>query len=425
MASNNIAQHLKTGASTVQRAVESGIAHLNTENASLDGRTIQIEGKSVLNFSSCSYLGLDQHPALKQGIIDATNRYGSQFSSSRAYVSLGLYEEFEFYLEEMFGSPVIATASTTLGHLSALPVLINEKDVVILDHQVHASVNMAVQLLKSTGVRVEMIRHNNMDMLENRIKKLESKYQRIWYLADGVYSMFGDYAPLMGLSSLLNQYESLHLYIDDAHGTSWTGEYGKGYAKTWLNGHPRVVVAASLNKSFACAGGAIIFPNREMKEMVRLAGGTLIFGGPIQPPMLGAGIASAKLHLSDELPMHQAQLRQKIANFREFAKRHNVPLMKPNGSPIFFIPVGTPDPGYVLVKRMLDRGFFMNIAVYPSVPYNQTGMRLTIHNHLHTEDLLRLTHALAEELPKVIQITNEKTLSLMPTSKMPVVPNTI
>ena len=425
MASNNIAQHVKSGVANFHRAVADGIAHLSTENQSLDGRKIQVDGRTVLNFSSCSYLGLDQHPALKRGIIDATNRFGSQFSSSRAYVSLGLYDELESLLGQMFGSPAIATASTTLGHLSAIPVLINSNDAVILDHQVHASVNMAVQIIKSTGVRVEMVRHNSMDMLENRIKKLQSKYKRIWYLADGVYSMFGDYAPMVGLSSLLNQYESLHLYIDDAHGTSWTGENGKGYAKTWLNGHPRVVVAASLNKSFASAGGAIIFPNEEMKSQVRMAGGTLIFGGPIQPPMLGGAIASAKVHLSDALPILQAQLRQKIANFREFAKRLNVPLMKPNGTPIFFIPVGTLDNGFVLVQRMLERGFFLNLAAYPSVPLNQTGIRLTIHNHLYTEDLLRLTQGLAEELPKVLNMHEEKTLSLMPKKRIPVLPNTI
>lgn len=424
MASNNIAHHLRTAANTVRRAVETGVAHLNTEDDVLDGRTVQIDGKSKLNFSSCSYLGLEQHPALKQGAVEAAKRYGTQFSASRAYISLGLYEELEDMLEKIFRSPVIATPSTTLGHLSALPVLVQPSDVVILDHQVHASVNMATQILKSMGVRVEMIRHNHIDMLESRIKKLQHKYKRIWYLADGIYSMFGDFAPMMGLSSLLDQYESLHLYIDDAHGTGWTGEHGKGYAKTWLNGHPRMVVTASLNKSFAAAGGAIILPNNELKQQVRDCGGTLMFGGPIQPPMLGAAIASARLHLSDELMLHQAKLRQKITNFRDFAARHNIPLMKPNNSPIFFIPVGTPDPGYVLVKRMIDRGFLLNLAAYPSVPYNQTGMRLTIHNHLRTEDLLRLTQTLAEELPRVIgkQKVSEASFQV---AKVPVLAQTI
>ncbi|MEM7368590.1 MAG: aminotransferase class I/II-fold pyridoxal phosphate-dependent enzyme [Bacteroidota bacterium] len=424
MASNNIAHHLRSAASTIRRAVETGVAHLNTEDSEISGRTITIDGKSKINFSSCSYLGIEQHPALKQGTIEATKRYGTQFSSSRAYVSLGLYEELEDLLGRMFNSHVIATPSTTLGHLSALPVLVQPTDVVILDHQVHASVNMATQILKSMGVRVEMIRHNNIDMLENRIKKLQSKYKRIWYLADGIYSMFGDFAPLMGLSSLLNQYECLHLYMDDAHGTSWTGEHGKGYVKTWLNGHPRVVVAASLNKSFGAAGGAIIFSNKEWKQQVRDCGGTLMFGGPIQPPMLGAAIASARLHLSDELMLLQAHLRQNISNFCEFASRHGIPLMKPNSSPIFFIPVGTPDPGYTLVKKMLDKGFLLNLAAYPSVPYHQTGMRLTIHNHLRTEDLLRLTQTLAEELPKVIGKLAEVSPT-NPISPIPVLASTV
>ena len=73
-----------------------------------------------------------------------------------------------------------------------------------------------------------MIRHNNMEMLEDMIRENPNKYDQIWYMADGVYSMFGNLAPMDDLLTLLEKYENFHLYIDDAHGMSWTGKYGRG-----------------------------------------------------------------------------------------------------------------------------------------------------------------------------------------------------
>ena len=104
------------------------IIHHCTEDTTLNGRTITLNGKTLLNFGSCSYLGLEQHPDLKTGVIDAVTKYGTQFSSSRTYASLGLYQELENGLKATFGKPVIVTASTTLGHLATIPVIIGEND---------------------------------------------------------------------------------------------------------------------------------------------------------------------------------------------------------------------------------------------------------------------------------------------------------
>jgi 7-keto-8-aminopelargonate synthetase-like enzyme len=121
----------------------------------------------------------------------------------------------------IFQNETIVTPTTTLGHIAAIPVLVNKDDAIILDHQVHASVQMAVQLVKAKGVFTCMIRHNRLDMLAEQIKKLRKKYKRIWYMADGVYSMYGDAAPMEALTKLADEFEQLYLYVDDAHGISW------------------------------------------------------------------------------------------------------------------------------------------------------------------------------------------------------------
>ena len=89
-----------------------GIAQLSTEDKQLDGRHVTFGNKQLISFGSCSYLGLEQHPLIKQAAIEAIEKFGTQFSSSRAYISLGMYDELETLLGVMFEAPVVVSAST-------------------------------------------------------------------------------------------------------------------------------------------------------------------------------------------------------------------------------------------------------------------------------------------------------------------------
>ena len=91
-----------------------GIAQLQIEDEELSGRTIRVKGRDVVNFGSCSYLNLEKHPAIIQGVVDAVTKYGSQFSSSRAYASVTLYSEAENLLEEIFERPVLLACEDSL-----------------------------------------------------------------------------------------------------------------------------------------------------------------------------------------------------------------------------------------------------------------------------------------------------------------------
>ena len=406
MSKTRTAQNLRTTHETVSKAAEEGLIHLIAEDSTANGRTVTLNGREYINFGSCSYLGLELDPRIKAGTIDAVERYGSQFASSRAYLSVKLYEEAEELLGRIFQRPLILATSLTLGHMSTLPVLVGDDDVVILDHQVHASVHMAVAQLRNRGIKVEMIRHSNMNMLESRIQKLKDRYNKIWYLADGIYSMYGDYAPIEDLKQLLDKYEQLRLYIDDAHGSGCIGKNGCGFVHTQLPYHPRMFLTCSLAKSFATAGGVLIFPDEESRQLVRTCGGTLIFSGPIQPPMLGGAIASLKIHLSDELEGLQSQLRNRIASFNYLSEKYQLPIFSESTSPVCFINVGTPNVGYNMVKRVMNEGFYLNLAVYPSVPYKNTGLRLAINNHLSFEDIENIIRVMADQLPLALNEEN-------------------
>ncbi len=147
----------------------------------LIGRIIHLEGRPLINFRWCSYLGLEMHPRLKQGTIDAVLRYGTQFASSRCYLSAPPYRELEHLLQRIVDAPVLVTPTTTLGHLTAIPTLIGENDAVIMDQQVHHSVQVAVEHVRAVGASVELLRHNNMQALEKRLNDLTLRYQRVWW----------------------------------------------------------------------------------------------------------------------------------------------------------------------------------------------------------------------------------------------------
>lgn len=394
-------------ATTIDRIVSTGINHglvqCTTEDAFYNGRTVCLHGKPVLNFALCSYLGLELDSRLKQGSIDALMRYGTQFAVSRTYLSATPYAELEALLAEIFEGHVLATATTTLGHIAALPVLVQEGDAIILDHMVHNSVQTAAKLAQAHGVPVETLLHGNLELLEERIAALSKQYRHLWYLTDGVFSMHGDLAPMDELGRLLSRYEQLHLYVDDAHGMSWSGKHGKGYVLDRLPIQERMVVATSLCKAFSAAGGGLIFPNEQMQRQVRNCGGPMIFSGPIQPPMLGAALASARIHLSPEINRLQIELQQRIALCNRLLKEHDLPLASTSQSPIFYIKLGLPHVAGQMAERLLHEGFYTNHAVYPAVSRRQSGIRFTLTRHHTAQDIRALVEAIARNLPLVVE----------------------
>ncbi len=383
---------------------ELGIIHLSAESEIMDGRHISIRGKETVNFGTCGYMGLEMDDRLKNGVIDAVKQYGTAFASTRVYVNVRLYEEMEALLRKMYNQPVLLLANVTLSHVSNIPILVKDDDAVIMDTMVHDSVQTAVQLLKARNVKIEVIRHNRMDHLEAKIQELSVTYKKIWYMADGVYSMYGDLAPMEDIYSLLNKYEQFNLYIDDTHGMSWAGPNGTGYVMSQVSYfHPKMILVTSLNKAFGAAGGITVFPDEQIHEYCRNLSKPFIFSGPIQPPMLGACIASAKIHVSQEIKAMQVQLQDRVNYVNDLCKQYELPLMWENNSPIFFIGVSKPMVAFSMVRRLMNRGFLFNLSVFPSVAINNAGLRLPISRNHTYDDLKGLISNIAEELPAAFE----------------------
>ena len=385
-------------------ATELGIGLQIAGDEALDGRTVVLGDRRVVNFTSCSYLGLELDRRLVEGAVDAARRFGTQLSVSRAFLSAPPYAPLEALLGEITGGHALVTPNTTLASASALPSLVGERDAVLLDHQVHMTVQTVVPLLQRAGVAVEYVRHGRLDRLEERIAALSQSHPRVWFLLDGVYSMHGDLAPIDALAWLLTRHEQLHLYVDDAHGTSWTGRHGRGHALEHLPERERAIVALSLNKSFAAAGGALVLPDEATRRWVRHTAAPLAFTGPVQPPMLGAALASARIHLSGEIEALQAELRERIRHANRRAEELELPLLhRRTVVPIRFIGLGPRAASTAMAVHLLERGLLASCAIFPAVPAHQTGIRFTLTRHHQLEDIDRLLEEMARFLPEALR----------------------
>ena len=384
-----------------------GVIHLYTEGEELTGRHLTIKGKTHFHFGTTGYLGLEQDMRLKNAAIQAILKYGTQFPLSRTYVSHPLYKTLEEKLEMMYGHPVIVTKNSTLGHIGVIPVLVRDEDGAILDHQVHWSVQNACQILKTRGIPVELIRHNNLDMLEDKIKELSTRCDRIWYMADGIYSMFGDCSPIPELMELCDRYPQLHLYFDDVHGMSWSGKNGTGYVMSQLGTLPEnVILMATLSKTFGASGAIMVTSHYETYRKIKTYGGPLTFSAQLEPASVAAAVTSADIHLSDEIYELQRDLFDRVAYFNNLLESTNLPLVQDNNCPVRYIGTGIPATGYNFINRLMNEGFFVNLGLYPAVPVKNTGVRITISRHNQKAEIKALVEAMVHHFPKALEDTN-------------------
>ena len=388
-------------------AKKNGIMHLVSDIPNISDRKLLVSNKELLNFGTCGYLGLELDQRLKDGAIDFTQKYGTQYGISRGFLSSGINEQLENYLSQMYGKPVITYSSTSSAHISVIPTLIQHDEAVILDQQVHMSIQTASQLLRQKGVVIEMIRHSNLDMLERQLEQLCRKHKKVWYLIDGVYSMYGDVAPMDQLVYLMEKYEPLHIYVDDAHGMSWHGKNGTGYINSQIPNHEKVMLMTTMGKGFGVTGGIAVFPNEETHRRVRIFGGPLVYSHPLAPPIIGAATASAKIHLSEDIYRIQTELRENIDYCNQLLSKTELTILSDPLTPINFIGMGHPKVASNMVKRLLDDGFFVNPALFPAVSMKNSGVRCAISRQVNKKEIKEFVDALVYHYPKVLEEENK------------------
>lgn len=385
---------------STEAGIEAGVFRVRIDDTDLRGDTIHINGRPLLNFGMASYLGLNLDPRLKQGAIDAVSRYGPVYSSSTAFTALPLYSALEERLERMFGGKVVIAPTTTLAHIAALPLLVPPGSLVLIDAQAHESLRLTAQILVAMGSQLVSLPHNDMGAVAEAVGN--ASHEEVWYLADGVYSMFGDVTPLDELEALRARFPRFHLYLDDAHGFGWAGEHGRGYVLGHLPIRERMVVSGSLSKSMGAGGGAVVFSDERMARRVRTLGGTLTFAGPLHPAELGAGVVSADIHLSEEHRELQRRLFDQISFVKRLVVDYGLPVIEPSPTPVWFVRVGTPTDTIKMALRLQADGFYVNPTGYPAVPVGYAGLRFANSLYLGKDSYESLVAAIAHHLSEVV-----------------------
>lgn len=370
-----------------------GINRQVIEDDEFHGDTIVLRGREVANFGLCSYLGLGDDSRLIEAAIDAVERYGNSYSSSIAYTSLPLYPMLRERLEVMLGAPVLVAASTTLAHMAALPVLVRSGDTVVIDALAHASLLGVIPSLRANGATIHQLPHNDVERLDAIAGESSN---RTWYLFDGLYSMRGVTAPVEELRDLLDTHPDLWLYCDDAHSLGWAGLRGRGLFLERSGWHERLVMSFGLAKSFGTMGGVVATPDRELIESIEVTGGPMVFGGPLPPASLGAGIASADIHLSEELAGLQKDLLERIRFVNNLSIELGIPLAAFEDTPLFFAHIGPLMSTISAANSMVKQGFFLNPAAFPVVPRNQGGLRFTVTRYNGFDQIERMLRTLDE-----------------------------
>ncbi|WP_085035448.1 aminotransferase class I/II-fold pyridoxal phosphate-dependent enzyme [Ensifer aridi] len=355
----------------------------------LKGRVVALShdrGRKVVDFVRCSYLGLDNHPKITAGAVEALNKYGAlHWSCARTRLNFSILGDLEAALSDLFAARVITYTTVLAANMSALPLIASGhltggvRPVMVFDRLAHATLAFHKGTI-AAETRVETIAHNDIDALETLCRSNAC----VAYVCDGVYSMGGS-ADIEELRRLQKRY-GLFLYIDDAHGISIFGEHGEGFARSQIRGYlgERTIIAASLGKGFGASGGMIMLGTARQEELFRRFAVAHAFSASLNVAAIGAAFASQELHRTKELADLQQALRMRTALFDSLGPTDQT------GSPL---PIRTVEIGDELTaigaaKALLDRGFYTSAIFFPTVARGRAGLRLC-PTAGHSEDDIR------------------------------------
>ncbi|OGO40721.1 MAG: 8-amino-7-oxononanoate synthase, partial [Chloroflexi bacterium RBG_16_57_9] len=277
---------------------EAGLYNQIRAISSPQGAWLIVDGQRALNFCSNNYLGLANHPRLKEAAHQAVEQYGVGPAAVRTIAgTLDLHVRLEERLAEFKGvEATIAFQSGFNANLATIPALVGKEDVVFSDELNHASIIDGCRL---SGARIVRYPHNDPDGLERAIGET-TDYRRAMVITDGVFSMDGDIAPLPAIVEVVERH-NLSLMVDDAHGEGVLGRGGRGIVDHFgLHGRVDIEIG-TLSKAFGVVGGYVA-GRAKIVEWLRQRGRPFLFSSALTAADTAACLAAVDiLEASTEL----------------------------------------------------------------------------------------------------------------------------
>ena len=334
------------------------------------GAHVREGGRSLANFSSNDYLGLANHPRLREAAHRAIDEYGVGSGASPLVSGhLGAHHAAEQRFAEFSGLPrALLFGSGYAANLGILASLAGRDAEIFSDELNHACLIDGARLSRAQVTRYA---HRDVDALATRLR--ESRAQVRLVATDAVFSMDGDIAPVPQLLALCEEHDAW-LVLDDAHGAGVLGATGRGTLEHFGVRSPRIVYMATLGKALG-GYGAFVAGEAQMIEWLVQKARTYIYSTAL-PPM-AAVVATAALDLIDEDPAIVATLRARIAQFSSACAEAGVKAA-PSGTAIHPIVVGDTRRALEAAARMHERGFLVPAIRPPTVPEGTSRLRVSL-----------------------------------------------
>jgi 8-amino-7-oxononanoate synthase len=335
------------------------------------GPEATIDGKRMIMLGSNNYLGLTDHPKVKEATINAVKTYGTGCTGSR-YLNgtLSLHVEAESRLAKFMQREAALLFSTgyqtNLGTISAL---VGKGEFVITDRQDHASIVDGCRLSFGKALK---FRHNDMADLERILRRLSPESGKM-VVVDGVFSMEGSIANLPEVVQLCKTYQAV-LMVDDAHSIGVLGDNGRGTAEHFALEHTVDIVMGTFSKSFASMGG-FIATDFQTIDYIKHHSRPLIFSASMAPATVAAVLAA--LDIIEQEPERRERLWDNALHWRSGLQEIGFNTGQ-SATPVVPVILGDDMLTFHFWKALLDRGVFTNPAVRQAVAPGSALLRTSV-----------------------------------------------
>lgn len=357
-------------------------------SAGAPGPWIEREGRRLLNLGSNNYLGLTEHPSVREAAREAVTRWGTGSSGSRLTSgTLALHRELERELARLKGAEAALLFPTGyMANIGTIPALVGAGDLVLSDALNHASLIDGCRLSRA---EVRVYRHADVAHARSLLADRE-RFRRVLVVTDGVFSMDGDLAPLPALCDLCEERDAW-LMVDDAHGTGVLGAQGGGTAEH-LGVSERVPIRmGTLSKALAAEGG-FIAGSGELVDYLRNRARSFIFATAPAPATAAAALAALEVLRND--PAVRRRLLENAEHLR--GKLREIGFRTGEGeTPIIPVHAGPAERALALAAALEGRGVWAPAIRPPTVPEGTSRIRVSVTAAHSAEELERVAETFA------------------------------
>ena len=362
---------------TARQLMDAGLYNYFRPIESAQENTVRYNGREVIMLGSNNYLGLTNHPKVKDAAIAALRKYGSGCAGSRFLNgTLDVHVELEEKLASLVGKEKALVFSTGFfANQGTISTMVGRNETVVVDRTDHASI---IDGCRMSFGNVRKYRHQDMEHLDYVLSKESGPDTLV--VVDGVFSMEGDIARVPEILELCQKHGAL-LMVDDAHGVGVMGDHGRGTCNHFGVTEDVHMIVGTFSKSLASVGGFVASDADTIHYIQHLARVMIFSASP--PPASVASVSAAIDVMLEEEWRHQALWRNTDV-MMERLKSAGFDT-GPSETPIIPVVIGGDEEAYRMCVRCWEEGVFVNPIVSPAVDPGNALLRLSLMA-THTED---------------------------------------